>query len=106
MRSYAWPGNVRELKNFVERLATRADGPRVEAEHVRALLPEAAADSSTAVHAPEPAASRDFAETVAAFERTVLQRAMAASNGNRRRAAEDLRLSYDQLRRLLAKHGL
>ncbi len=106
MRAYAWPGNIRELKNFVERLATRAEGPRVDAEHVRAVLPESSAFVSPTMDDPEPAASCDFAETVAAFERAVLQRAMTACDGNRRRAAEELRLSYDQLRRLLAKHGL
>lgn len=99
---YTWPGNVRELRNFVERLATRLEDPEVRARDVLPLLPEIA-------ERPCPAASRDgrpFEEQVSSFERALLEGALLEAGGNRRRAAEALGLSYDQTRRLLAKHDL
>lgn len=104
MRSAPWPGNVRELKNFVERLATRVSSSLVEAADVAAFLYPLEGTKS-------PGHSGDlgvgpFEERVAAFERAVLERTLEAAQGNRRRAAAALELSYDQLRRLLAKHGI
>ncbi len=107
MQRYPWPGNVRELRNFVESLATCLDESTVDAAAVRALLPQA----ETAAGGPEPGAFEEpetgtFEERVARYEVGLLSRALAAAGGNRRRAAEALGLSYDQTRRLLAKHGL
>lgn len=105
MRRYAWPGNVRELRNFVERLATRLDDPAVDAATVHALLPET--DRVPGREAPTaPEETGPFEETVARFERGLLLGALERAGGNRKRAAEALALSYDQIRRLLAKHGL
>jgi len=98
-----WPGNVRELKNFVERLATRLSEPRVEAAHVNSFLQpggQAAAASSA-----DPGVG-PFASRVEAFEHSLLTTALDAAGGNRRKAAAALELSYDQLRRLLAKHHI
>jgi DNA-binding NtrC family response regulator len=102
MRAAPWPGNVRELKNFVERLATRVTDPRIEASDVTAFLqPVGGAASDDG----DPGVG-SFADRVAAFERSLVERAMEASGGNRRQAAEALELSYDQLRRLIAKHEI
>ncbi len=103
MRAAPWPGNVRELKNFVERLATRLSEPRVEAAHVNSFLQpggQAAAASSA-----DPGVG-PFASRVEAFEHSLLTTALDAAGGNRRKAAAALELSYDQLRRLLAKHHI
>jgi psp operon transcriptional activator len=43
---------------------------------------------------------------VAAFERLLLEEALAAAGRNQRRAAGALGLSYDQIRHLMRKHGL
>jgi len=48
----------------------------------------------------------DFRAIVGAFEQRLLARALSVSGGNRRRAAESLGLSYDQLRGLLRKHEI
>jgi two-component system, NtrC family, nitrogen regulation response regulator NtrX len=105
MQRYAWPGNVRELRNFVERLATRLDDPAVDAETVHALLPETDRVPGTQC-TPAVNETGTFEERVARFERDQLTRALGAAGGNRKRAAEALGLSYDQIRRLLAKHDL
>ncbi|MGL1204228.1 helix-turn-helix domain-containing protein, partial [Vibrio parahaemolyticus] len=49
---------------------------------------------------------RGFTAAVAAYERRLLEQALAVAGRNQRQAADALGLSYDQLRHLLRKHGL
>jgi len=51
-------------------------------------------------------APRDFRTATTAYERTLLERALARNRHHQRKAAADLGLSYDQLRHQLRKHGL
>jgi len=126
LSAWDWPGNVRELKNSVERsvyryLATGSGaGPvadvcldpfespyRPAPRPVAASAPAAAGipggrPEGTAV----PRGGYDFSAHVAAVEKTLLGEALAANGGNQRRTARHLRLSYDQCRGLLRKHGL
>ena len=119
--AWPWPGNVRELKNVVERAvyrAARADRAdrRGPVRSLRFALPPGV----TAQHparttcrpprrskSPDPAqAPRDFRAATAAYERTLLEQALARNRHHQRKAAADLGLSYDQLRHQLRKHGL
>jgi len=85
----AWPGNVRELANALERAVILADGATIEPEHL----------SPGGVIAASPAQDG----TLAAIERAAIERALSASGGNRRQAAErlgiGLRTMYDKLKR-------
>ena len=109
---HPWPGNVRELRNVVERSVGRATDPEAPLE-VISLDPFASpwrrpppAAAATAPPQPPPPESGDFADQVAAFERGLLEAALAASRYSQRQAAAALGLGYHQFRRLLAKHGL
>jgi DNA-binding NtrC family response regulator len=90
-----WPGNVRELQNAVERLVALSAGPVVAPEDV-ALL-----DGASERPAP---IEGSFRERVAAFERDLIERALADSSGNQSDAARRLGLSrvtlLDKMRRL------
>ncbi|MDE3127137.1 MAG: sigma-54-dependent Fis family transcriptional regulator [Gemmatimonadota bacterium] len=90
-----WPGNVRELANVLERAAILANGPRIRAADLRSLN-----GAAPAGHAP---ATPDGAPTLADLERAAIERALAATGGNRRAAAErlgiGLRTLYDKLKR-------
>ena len=48
----------------------------------------------------------DFAQQMDAIERTLLEEALAKSGHNQRLTAQNLGLSYDQVRGLVRKHGL
>jgi psp operon transcriptional activator len=48
----------------------------------------------------------DFRQAVAAFERQLLEDALARHRHNQRATAGALGLTYDQLRNQLRKHGL
>jgi two-component system response regulator FlrC len=86
----AWPGNVRELANVLERSAIMAEGDEIRASDLAWLL-----DATT----DGPAVPT----TVSEIERDAIVRALAATDGNRRRAAArlgiGLRTLYDKLKR-------
>jgi psp operon transcriptional activator len=117
LASHLWPGNVRELRNVVERsLCIHGDKAssigRIDIDPfdspwrplgVDVNSKESGdSDRQTAV----PTASSSFAETVAAFERSLLEKALSKSRYVQKEAAGRLDLSYHQFRRLLMKHGL
>ena len=118
MGAYVWPGNVRELRNVVERAVYRwheEDGP------VDALT----FDPFASPWAPKPLAIEDVQAkedvelkslsapviddlrgAVAAYERSLVEDALISHRHNQRAAAKALKLSYDQFRHCLRKHGL
>ena len=89
--SHPWPGNVRELENVIERAMIVADGDRIS---LRELPP-----SVIAVHNPKGGGSHDFslkrARRLAEAEN--IERALAATGGNRTHAAKLLEISHRAL---------
>jgi len=128
LERHAWPGNVRELRNVVERAVYRwseADGP---VDHIifdpfnSPWRPAAAASAeegkarkdlseSVADHAPA-SSSLDFEQitdlkaATEAYERSIVEYALAANRYNQRQTAKALGLSYDQIRHCIKKHDL
>jgi len=82
-----WPGNVRELGNLLERALILADGPTLRAGDVQALLRPAASPADAA-------------------ERETIRQALIEADGDKRRAAEILGLSYRVLLRKVREHDL
>ncbi|MBX3154521.1 MAG: sigma 54-interacting transcriptional regulator [Deltaproteobacteria bacterium] len=102
--AYAWPGNVRELENEVERLVVLAgDAPTIAADllspRIRQWSPPATEDTAEAANGSLPAA-------IEALERRMIGAAMKRHNGNKTRAAEDLKVSRRNLIRLVQKYQL
>lgn len=80
--SYAWPGNVRELRNAIEHALVLGDGPWIEPSD----LPETMAVANP----PPPATDQAIARLpmrLDELEDLAIQAALAATNGNRTRAA-------------------
>ncbi|WP_346351342.1 sigma-54 dependent transcriptional regulator [Oceanimonas sp. AH20CE76] len=102
LQHYAFPGNVRELQNAVERAATFCDGALIDVEH----LPQRIREQGDA--GPEPAAGEgrasEHAEALPSLEtvqRRHIHRVLAATEGNKRRAAEILGITRRTLYRWL-----
>ena len=115
LETYPWPGNVRELRNVVERAVYRAEDPERPIDAIQFdpfHSPWAPADSAVGVRAvaarpsrmPEPAAAprrsrssqtSDFRGAVTAYERALLEDALAPQPlqpaRHRRRARPQLR---------------
>ncbi|KAB2888489.1 MAG: phage shock protein operon transcriptional activator, partial [Desulfobulbaceae bacterium] len=111
LEAHHWPGNVRELKNVVERAVYRADGDEIDeidfdpfrSPYARAaeVLPSAAQPS---VDGSGVGDGLELRGAVADLELRLLRRALEESRFNRRKAADLLGLSYDQLRGLLRRY--
>ena len=93
MKGYTWPGNVRQLQHMIERLSILSQGGRVDEAAVR-----------IAIESSEP---RDVAsESLADAEAEQIRRVLAATNGNKSRAARILGIERKTLYRKLEKMGL
>ena len=105
MQAYHWPGNVRELRNLIERAVLLARGGRLTLadlpmEPKRPAAPAASDEASSTVRlGPE---GLDINEV----ERTLIRQALEKTGGNKTRAAKLLRMTRDQLRYRMQKHGL
>lgn len=127
LEAYSWPGNVRELRNVVERAVYRADDPEREIDTIQfdpfaspwvlnrdpAGAVEVASHASNPIlvaeHAPPatpPPSTDDLRGAVNAYEKALLEEALARNRFNQRSTATALGLSYDQLRHALKRHKL
>jgi two-component system, NtrC family, response regulator AtoC len=103
LMEYAWPGNVRELENVVERAMVLADGTHVDVEHLPAAV--------QSLEAPVTASGDDDLDLsvkrrTESLERTLIQRALRQTSGNRTRAARLLDLSHRALLYKIKEYGL
>jgi two-component system nitrogen regulation response regulator NtrX len=99
LSQYHWPGNVRELRNMMERVVIMVDSESIDVEHLRPLLLQTSADGVT----PTGGTLREHLES---FERTSIEKALAASRGNIAQAARALGLDRANLHRKLRRFGL
>jgi len=131
LEAYPWPGNVRELRNVVERAVYRAEDPERAIEAIQfdpfkspwapakgevvavepidrptAGIAEAISEAVTPSTVVPTQSTDDFRGAVAAYERALLEDALATNRFNQRATAAALGLSYDQLRHALKRHKL
>ena len=102
MLAYPWPGNVRELENEIERLVVLAGdepmiGPELLSPRIKQWAPADGAVEATPDSLPA---------AVEALERRMIGAAMRRHNGNKTRAAEELKVSRRNLIRLVQKYQL
>jgi psp operon transcriptional activator len=126
MENHTWPGNVRELRNVVERAVYRWADHTQPIDYVQldpfespwtpldvgGYLPEHA-EVQPAHHSADFSVLQDnkikvgdFRATTEAFEKALLEQALAQNRYNQRQTAKALSLSYDQLRHSLKKYDL
>lgn len=104
--AYDWPGNVRELHNVLERALVLASQDVIGPEH---LPPEVRATHEPAPVAPSVTGDGSPATEMiplSAIERRHVLAVLAASDGNRERAARVLQISRRTLSRMLQRWGL
>ncbi|HVF45684.1 MAG TPA: sigma 54-interacting transcriptional regulator, partial [Pyrinomonadaceae bacterium] len=80
LTSYHWPGNVRELENIIERAVVVCDSSVIHGHHLPPTL-QTAEGSGTVTRL-------SLAQSVAAYERDIIQDALKSARGNRARAAK------------------
>ena len=97
-QQYDFPGNVRELRNLIERLVIMTPGASVGPEHVRAVLPLAAAQATSSDNAR-------LSDAVREFEKQTIEAALEESGGSMTRAAARLGLERSHLYKKMKKLG-
>jgi two-component system, NtrC family, response regulator AtoC len=134
-QSYEWPGNIRELENMIKRIVILQDEQLVIREMTRSPRPMPAYAAATAAHPPVDADAGDTAVAVAdeddaedepaaaaaptggrlidvskaaalKAERTVIEDTLRQVHWNRRRAAEQLGVSYKTLLNKIKECGI
>jgi DNA-binding NtrC family response regulator len=100
LRAHAWPGNVRELLAALESSAIRADGERIDAQHLP--LEIRAADEGSA----GARAERYRSSSPQMDERAAIVAALEQADGNRARAAEIMGMGRTTLWRRMRTYGL
>jgi len=98
---YHWPGNVRELENVIERAVVLSTGQELDVK----LLPSAVKEPS---HTSPPVASLppngiSFKEAISGYERQLIIKALQASGGVQKRAAELLQVKPTTLHEMMKR---
>ena len=103
MKAHHWPGNVRELRNAIERAVLLTDGDRIAARDLPADIGVGVNGGSSGGRGLKlPPGGLVFDQ----LERELVRQALAASRGNRTRAARLLGMNRDQIRYRIEKYGL
>jgi len=93
LENFTWPGNVRQLQHLMERLVILAPGGRITGEAVE-----------DAIAASDP--SHNASETLADTEAEQIRKVLAATGGNKSRAARILGIERKTLYRKLERMGI
>ncbi len=125
-----WPGNVRELRNVIERAVYQWNDHSRAVDHVvfdpfaspwkpreKKALSETRPNDQTTDETLSANADQgstepifdgvdDMKAAVEAYEKRILEAALAKSRYNQRQTAKALNLTYDQLRHSLKRHDL
>ncbi len=98
---YHWPGNVRELENVIERAVVLSTGSVIDVDllspAVRHKRPTAGFDE------PLPPQGLPLKEAVANYERKLIVRALQASGGVQKKAAELLKVKPTTLHEMMKR---
>jgi two-component system response regulator HydG len=107
LHRHQWPGNVRELRNVIERAALFAKGPLIQIADLGIQLGTSASTSARVERRDEekaspsdPLAERAPSGAPPALDDAIkeqVERALAATGGNKKKAAELLKISRSSL---------
>lgn len=102
MDKYHWPGNVRELENTIERAILLCEAKTITPEHLAIRLATIAD-----IRIREGAGLKEVAaQAQAEAEKSMIKRVLSQSRGNKKKAAEILKIDYTTLFEKLKKYGL
>ena len=93
LQEYTWPGNVRQMQHLIERLVILAPNDRIDQEAVNDALSAMDSRESTS-------------ETLEDAEREQIRKVLAATGGNKSRAAQILGIERKTLYRKLERMKL
>ncbi len=102
LMAYSWPGNVRELENVIERAILLAQG--------RWITPAELPSHMTQLNGTSPVGGPDdtlsLKKASKRLERTLIEKVLKLTNGNRSKAAKILEISRPMLLSKIREYGL
>jgi two-component system response regulator AtoC len=101
--AYDWPGNIRELENVARKIVAVGDASLALADLREARMSTQANDESWRRVSSLKVASRAASRRA---ERELIQQALEGTHWNRKRAAQDLQISYKSLLYKIKQTGL
>ncbi len=102
LNSYDWPGNIRELENLAKKIVVVGD-PTLALSDLRATRATAQTNEESWRESSLKIASRAASRRA---ERELIQKALEGTHWNRKRAAQDLQISYKSLLYKIKQTGL
>jgi DNA-binding NtrC family response regulator len=102
--AYAWPGNVRELRQLIERVTFLTPDQEISALHLG--LPAGHASASKPPSGQDDPDGEQSLPSLEAMERSLIVRALKATNGNVSQAARMLDLGREALRYRINKYDI
>jgi DNA-binding NtrC family response regulator len=111
LKAYAFPGNIRELRNLLERALILGQHAELQPEdfHIEAtaqVVRKPEGELTIEQLASMLPTRLDLKEAVARFERSLLERALALTNGVQAEAARHLEISRSDFGYKAAKYAL
>ncbi len=104
-RNYRWPGNVRELRNVLEGSMNLNTGDFIDVEDLPSRV-RRRMEEGNSVEEPNVPVRNHLDTDLPSVERLMIERAIAAANGNKRQAAKMLKMSRATLYNKLKKYGI
>ncbi len=99
---YHWPGNVRELENTIERAIILCEGKRILPEHLAIRIP-----TPNEIRLREGAGLKEVGHYAQAeAERALIVRVLNQVRGNKRKAAQALKIDYTTLFEKIKKYSI
>jgi len=93
LMNYSWPGNIRELENVVKKIVALGDEQLAMVELTEPAAAPRHGEPGAAAHSLKAAARAASREA----ERELILEALTRTRWNRKRAAQDLQISYKSL---------
>jgi DNA-binding NtrC family response regulator len=99
---YHWPGNVRELENTIERAIILCEGKSILPEHLAIRIP-----TPNEIRLREGAGLKEVGQYAQAeAERALIVRVLNQVRGNKRKAAQALKIDYTTLFEKIKRYGI
>jgi DNA-binding NtrC family response regulator len=98
LMKYDWPGNVRELKGLFAKICLLEDSQVILPEHVSARL-----EIASEPPAQFPTSIPDSGLSLGEVEKNLIRETLRKANGNMKKAAKLLNVTYDTLRYRMKK---